>query len=298
MRFDTVVEPVGDLAGWAGRSGAREVGERHHLDPGQCRRERYRWGPPRNLIEFRDVSLCFGSEVVYAGLDLEIREGEFFCCSGLPDAENRPRCDPRGASRLRRRFGQRQWREPERALARHGLRLPEPAAFPGAPPRENVALGMEPRQLGMTAAAMAGAPEEFLGLAGLGADGHEYRACCRRRAPARLAGPRARRRSRHHPDGRAVLALDPNTRRRMREELVAIWQRTHKAIVFVTHDVEGSGRARRPHRAAIAQAHARDRDHHRHRGAGPVARSASAPLAALRQRVLASFHDLQTDAAC
>ena len=39
-------------------------------------------GPPRNLIEFRDVSLRFGSEVVYAGLDLEIREGEFFCLLG------------------------------------------------------------------------------------------------------------------------------------------------------------------------------------------------------------------------
>jgi len=33
-------------------------------------------------------------------------------------------------------------------------------------------------------------------------------------------------------------ALDPNTRRRMREEIVSIWQQTGKTIVFVTHDVD------------------------------------------------------------
>jgi NitT/TauT family transport system ATP-binding protein len=33
-------------------------------------------------------------------------------------------------------------------------------------------------------------------------------------------------------------ALDVATRRRMREEIVAIWQRTKKTVVFVTHDVD------------------------------------------------------------
>jgi NitT/TauT family transport system ATP-binding protein len=33
-------------------------------------------------------------------------------------------------------------------------------------------------------------------------------------------------------------ALDPNTRRRLREELTRIWGQTGKTIVFVTHDVD------------------------------------------------------------
>jgi NitT/TauT family transport system ATP-binding protein len=33
-------------------------------------------------------------------------------------------------------------------------------------------------------------------------------------------------------------ALDPNTRRRLREELIRIWEQTGKTIVFVTHDVD------------------------------------------------------------
>jgi NitT/TauT family transport system ATP-binding protein len=33
-------------------------------------------------------------------------------------------------------------------------------------------------------------------------------------------------------------ALDPNTRQRMRAEIISIWQKTGKTIVFVTHDVD------------------------------------------------------------
>jgi ABC-type Fe3+/spermidine/putrescine transport system ATPase subunit len=34
------------------------------------------------LIQFRDLGLSFGTERVYAGLDLEIREGELLCLLG------------------------------------------------------------------------------------------------------------------------------------------------------------------------------------------------------------------------
>jgi NitT/TauT family transport system ATP-binding protein len=33
-------------------------------------------------------------------------------------------------------------------------------------------------------------------------------------------------------------ALDPSTRQRLRAEIVSIWQKTGKTIVFVTHDVD------------------------------------------------------------
>src|SRR5436305_953452 len=38
--------------------------------------------------------------------------------------------------------------------------------------------------------------------------------------------------------GRDVLALDEETRSLMQAELYAIWQRTPKTVVFVTHDVQ------------------------------------------------------------
>jgi NitT/TauT family transport system ATP-binding protein len=33
-------------------------------------------------------------------------------------------------------------------------------------------------------------------------------------------------------------ALDLNTRRRMRSEIIRIWQETGKTVIFVTHDIE------------------------------------------------------------
>ena len=36
----------------------------------------------------------------------------------------------------------------------------------------------------------------------------------------------------------AFSALDLNTRRRMRQEVTSIWEKTGKTIVFVTHDIE------------------------------------------------------------
>jgi NitT/TauT family transport system ATP-binding protein len=33
-------------------------------------------------------------------------------------------------------------------------------------------------------------------------------------------------------------ALDPNTRLRLRQQLVALWQETGKTVLFVTHDVD------------------------------------------------------------
>src|SRR5262249_61042895 len=59
----------------------------------------------------------------------------------------------------------------------------------------------------------------------------------RERQGARIAPPRAsapRMGLRDEP----FSALDPNTRRRMRSEIIEIWQRTGKTIVFVTHEID------------------------------------------------------------
>ena len=43
------------------------------------------------------------------------------------------------------------------------------------------------------------------------------------------------RRARHPPDGRAFSGLDEITARRIRSDLLTIWEETRKTIVFVTH---------------------------------------------------------------
>src|SRR4051794_23251942 len=38
--------------------------------------------PARSLIEFRQVSLRFGAEILYESIDLDVREGELLCILG------------------------------------------------------------------------------------------------------------------------------------------------------------------------------------------------------------------------
>jgi NitT/TauT family transport system ATP-binding protein len=88
-------------------------------------------------------------------------------------------------------------------------------------------------------AAMAARARELLELVGLGADAHKFPGMLSGGERQRVAIARAL-----AVEPRIILmdepfaALDIATRRRMREEIVAIWQRTKKTVVFVTHDVD------------------------------------------------------------
>jgi NitT/TauT family transport system ATP-binding protein len=89
-------------------------------------------------------------------------------------------------------------------------------------------------------------------------------------------------------------ALDPTTRRRMRRELVDIWQRTGKTIVFVTHDVdEAMELADRivllsPKPTRVIETVSIDEPRPRSIGV-------SASLTAVRDRILAGFHEAPTE---
>jgi len=98
---------------------------------------------------------------------------------------------------------------------------------------------MELRELGLDRAQRERRADDLLKLVGLEADGHKY--------PRMLSGGERQRVSLARAlavEPRIILmdepfsALDPNTRLRMRRELIDIWQRTKKTIVFVTHDVD------------------------------------------------------------
>jgi NitT/TauT family transport system ATP-binding protein len=59
-----------------------------------------------------------------------------------------------------------------------------------------------------------------------------------RHEEARRPGADAGARPRHHPDGRAVLGLDVQTRQLMENEVLALWAEKKKAVLFITHDLD------------------------------------------------------------
>jgi NitT/TauT family transport system ATP-binding protein len=197
------------------------------------------------VIEFSDVAVRFGGQVVYSGLSFAVRDGEFLCIlgpsgcgksttlrviGGLLAAES-------GAVRV-------DGRSPAEAWEEIAYVFQSPRLVPWRDALGNVVLAMELRwgaggrgRGGKEA--MRGRARELLDLVGLAADGHKYPRMLSGGERQRVAIARAL-----AVEPRIILmdepfaALDVATRRRMREEIVAIWQRTRKTVVFVTHDVD------------------------------------------------------------
>jgi NitT/TauT family transport system ATP-binding protein len=193
-----------------------------------------------SLIAFRNVTLRFDTETVFAGLDLDVDEGEFFCLLG-----------PSGCGKstaLRIIAGLQEYdggsvaidgAPPAQRWRDIALVFQNPRLLPWRTAVANVMLGMELRGIEIDRAGMRRRAEALLDLVGLAADAKKY--------PRMLSGGERQRVSLARAlavDPRIILmdepfsALDPNTRRNMRGEIAAIWQRTRKTIVFVTHDVD------------------------------------------------------------
>ena len=192
------------------------------------------------LIQFRDLGLSFGSEQVYAGLDLEIREGELLCLLGPSGCGKSTALRvlagllhfDSGSVTIDGETPNERWRD-------MAFVFQNPRLLPWRTAKENVSLSMELRELGLDRAQREQRAEALLKLVGLEADGHKY--------PRMLSGGERQRVSLARAlavEPRIILmdepfsALDPNTRLRMRRELIDIWQRTKKTIVFVTHDID------------------------------------------------------------
>ena len=82
-------------------------------------------------------------------------------------------------------------------------------------------------------------------------------------------------------------ALDAQTRELLLEDILALWQRDHPTILYVTHNFQEAIRHRRPRLRAVAPAGARARDHRRSRFRARSARSRErqAEVAALGERL-------------
>lgn len=103
---------------------------------------------------------------------------------------------------------------------------------------DNVLLGMELRE-GKIGPAQRERARELLAMVGLSHDMEKYPRMLSGGERQRVALARA---LGVNPDivlmDEPFSALDPNTRTRLRAELIDIWQRYRKTILFVTHDVD------------------------------------------------------------
>jgi NitT/TauT family transport system ATP-binding protein len=193
------------------------------------------------IISLDKISISFGPEVIYDKLSFTVDDGEFLCILGPSGC---------GKSTLLRVVGDllkvdvgsvivadapasKAWQEIAYVFQ-------SPRLLPWRNAEENVVLGQQLRfGRKKSTAEMKATARALLELVGLGKDTHK--------SPAMLSGGERQRVSIARAlavEPRIILmdepfsALDLHTRRRMRTEIVDIWRRTRKTIVFVTHEID------------------------------------------------------------
>ena len=191
-------------------------------------------------IELRDVAVRFGADNIFSGLSLSIAQGEFACLLGPSGC---------GKSTMIRIMGG--LIEPTHGFISIGGRSPQLArgtiAYVFQSPRlvpwrnacDNVGLAIELRTPSVGKNERRERVVKLLQMVGLGRDVDKFPAMLSGGERQRVAIARAL-----AVDPSIILmdepfsALDPDTRRRMRADLIRLWQDTRKTIVFVTHDLD------------------------------------------------------------
>jgi NitT/TauT family transport system ATP-binding protein len=193
------------------------------------------------IVEFKEICIAFQGETVYDRLSFNIRDGEFLCIVGQSGC---------GKSTLLRVIGDLLKvdsgevtvgnRPAADAWEDIAYVFQAPRLLPWRNVEDNVVLGQQLRfGSGRPVAEMHKKARALLDLVGLGKDALKM--------PAMLSGGERQRVSIARAlavDPRIILmdepfsALDVMTRHRMRAEIVEIWKKTKKTVVFVTHEVE------------------------------------------------------------
>lgn len=190
------------------------------------------------MLEVNHLTHAFDSLVVLHDLSFKVKEGIFLCIVG-----------PNGCGKttlLRLIAGLIRPMEGEIRLNGHPIQGPGPergfvfqeyALFPWRNVRQNIEFGLEMR--GLPAEARRRLSQKYIELTGLSGF-EDY-------SPRRLSGGMKQKVSIARAlanDPRVILmdepfaALDCQTRNIMQEELLSIWEKDKKTILFVTHNVE------------------------------------------------------------
>ncbi len=188
-------------------------------------------------IELRDLRVQYEEERILDGVSLSVAPGEFVCLMGPSGCGKTTLLRAIGglaptASGEIRILGE----EPDRGWRNLAYVFQSPRLVPWRTALGNVLLGMELRG-DLDHAERRSQAEAALAAVGLDGAAHKY--------PAVLSGGEAQRVALAR-----ALALDPGiilmdeplsslddpARLRLRDEILRIWQRTGKTILFVTHD--------------------------------------------------------------
>jgi NitT/TauT family transport system ATP-binding protein len=195
------------------------------------------------VIQLQNISLSYrradgSSQVALAGVDLEIGEGQFVCLLG-----------PSGCGKTSLLNLVAGFLRPEDGCVRfngtpvkgpgpdRGVVFQDATLFPWLTVRQNVEFGL--RRAGCPRERMASQVAEAVMTVGLA--GHEYA------YPHALSGGMRQRAAIARVlvmDPSALLmdepfsALDANARERLQDELLRIWERHRRTVLYVTHSVE------------------------------------------------------------
>lgn len=196
--------------------------------------------PGNPAVEFAGVRTAFAGEKVLDGIDFRVEDGEFVCLLGPSGCGKSTTLRLLGGL-LRQDSGSIRvaGRSPEEAWSELAYVFQQPRLLPWRNVLSNVMVGMELRGSATDRATRRGVAMKQLELAGLGNDLRKY--------PGALSGGERQRVSIARAlalDPRIILmdeplsALDVTTRKRLRGEIHALWARTGKTVLFVTHDID------------------------------------------------------------
>jgi NitT/TauT family transport system ATP-binding protein len=191
-------------------------------------------------IEFSNARLQLGGSVIYESLSFTVAPQEFVCILG-PSG-----CGKSSALRL---IGDLlPWQDgeirveglaPKQAWDRLAYVFQAPRLLPWKSALDNAAFGIEMRRPRETPAARRERARAELTRVGLAADIDKMPAMLSGGERQRVAIARA---LALDPDiilmDEPFSALDHNTRSRLRQQIVELWQETRKTVVFVTHDID------------------------------------------------------------
>jgi NitT/TauT family transport system ATP-binding protein len=193
-----------------------------------------------SIIQLNKVSVALSGERIYDALDFAVQPGEFLCILG-PSGCGKSTCLrlmgdllPVGGGSVRV-----DGRAPAEAWDQLAYVFQAPRLVPWRTALGNVMLAGELRFGGRGRKDAEAQCRMLLELVGLEGEVDKYPRMLSGGERQRVAIARAL-----AVDPKIILmdepfsALDLNTRRRLRAQVIAVWQKTRKTIVFVTHDID------------------------------------------------------------
>lgn len=197
-------------------------------------------GDRATAIDFADVSVDLSGERIYDDLTFSVVAGEFLCILG-PSGCGKSTCLRLIGGLLSASQGRVvvEGRAPSEAWEQIAYVFQAPRLVPWRTALGNVMLAKELRLGRGNRREREDQCRALLDLVGLARDADKYPRMLSGGERQRVAIARAL-----AVDPKIILmdepfaALDLNTRRRLRAEVIAIWEKTGKTIVFVTHDID------------------------------------------------------------